>query len=104
MSSSQGKPDTTTSTVSFRMNQTLKSQFEETCEDMGINMSSAFNLFAKQVVAQQQIPFVIKVGSPYKKMLLERIANIEAGKNTTGPFGSMETLWQSLTEGIDDEI
>lgn len=91
-------------TVSFRMNQELKSEFEETCEDMGINMSSAFNLFAKQVVEQQKIPFEVRANSSYKKVLLERIANAKTGKTLVGPFNTMEEFWNSLNEGVDDEV
>ena len=44
-------------TFSIRMEANLKKQFEELCEGLGMNMTTAFNVFAKTVVREQRIPF-----------------------------------------------
>lgn len=35
----------------------LKQDFEDVCADMGLNLASAFNVFAKKVTNERRIPF-----------------------------------------------
>ena len=46
-------------TISIRMDNQLKSQFEEFCSAVGMSMTTAFNIFAKTAVREQKIPFEI---------------------------------------------
>ena len=46
-------------TFSIRMDGDLKKQFEELCEEFGMNISTAFNIFARAVVREKSIPFKI---------------------------------------------
>ncbi|PZT47762.1 hypothetical protein B6S12_07490 [Helicobacter valdiviensis] len=48
--------------VTFRMNKADKKKFEEIVETMGLNVSSAFNIFAKTVIRENSIPFEIRGG------------------------------------------
>lgn len=45
--------------VSIRMDADLKRQFEDFCNAVGMNMTTAFNIFAKATVREQKIPFEI---------------------------------------------
>ncbi len=45
--------------VNFRMDSELKKEFERTCEEMGMTMTTAFTIFAKKVVREKRIPFEI---------------------------------------------
>lgn len=45
--------------VNFRMDPELKKEFECTCEEMGMTMTTAFTIFAKKVVREKRIPFEI---------------------------------------------
>lgn len=42
---------------SVRMDSELKEKFEKLCDDLGMNMTTAFNIFARTVVREQRIPF-----------------------------------------------
>ena len=46
-------------TFSVRMDNSLKNQFETLCNDFGMNMSTAINVFARAVVRERRIPFDI---------------------------------------------
>jgi len=46
-------------TVSIEMSVKLKEQVEELLSDLGLNMASAMNMFLRQVVLRQGIPFEI---------------------------------------------
>ncbi len=48
-------------TFSIRMDAQLKEEFDTLCEEMGMNATTAFNIFARAVVREQAIPFEIKV-------------------------------------------
>ena len=45
--------------ISIRMDTELKKNFESFCAAVGINMSTALNMFAIACVRQQRIPFEI---------------------------------------------
>ena len=42
-----------------RMDNSLKNKFEEMCENFGMSMSTAINVFARAVIKQKKIPFDI---------------------------------------------
>ena len=50
--------------INIRMDSDLKKQFEAFCADMGMSMSTAFNIFAKKVVREYRIPFEIGAEIP----------------------------------------
>ena len=43
--------------VNIRMDEATKLAFDKFCEEIGISVSSAFNIYAKTVVREQRIPF-----------------------------------------------
>lgn len=50
--------------VNIRMDDNLKQQFDRLCNELGLNMSTAINVFAKTMVRQQRIPFEISLDVP----------------------------------------
>ena len=59
--------------VNIRMDEDLKREFNSLCDDFGLTMTAAFNVFAKTVVRRQGIPFEISKDVPNA----ETIAAIE---------------------------
>lgn len=45
--------------VNIRMDADDKAEFEELCAELGLTMNAAFNLFVKQALREQAIPFRI---------------------------------------------
>ena len=69
----------TTTNVSFRMNTELKAQAEALFFVLGMNLSTAFNIFVRQSLREGGIPFAIKLEEPNKETIAamleaERIA------------------------------
>ena len=58
-----------TTTVSIRMDSELKRRFEQFCEDVGMNMTTAFTIYAKKVVNEDRIPFDIGREIPNEETL-----------------------------------
>ena len=45
--------------VVIEMNDKLKEKFETTCDNLGMDMETAMNIFAQKMVYEQQVPFEI---------------------------------------------
>ncbi len=50
--------------VTIRMDENLKKQADELFSSLGISLSTAITLFAKQAVREQRIPFEIRRTTP----------------------------------------
>ena len=53
-----------TTNVSIRMDVELKKQAEQLFSELGMNMTTAFNIFLRQAVRQQRIPFDVALERP----------------------------------------
>lgn len=84
-----------TTNINIRMDSKLKKDFEEFCQDVGMSMSTAFNLFAKRTVRDNQIPFEISREIPNEETRAA-IEDVENGKNLIGPFTSVDELMEDL--------
>lgn len=81
--------------INIRMDSKLKKDFEEFCKDVGMNMSTAFTLFAKRTVRDNQIPFEISREIPNKETRAA-LEDVENGRNLIGPFTSVDELMDDL--------
>ena len=71
--------------VTIRLDREVKEQAESLFHDLGMNLSTAFNIFARQSLRQGKIPF--EIYDPFyseknQAELSRRIADAEAGKLT----------------------
>lgn len=70
----------TTTNVSIRMDTALKAQADELFTQMGMNLTTAFNIFVRECLRTGSIPFKVCVDHPNKETMAamleaERIAN-----------------------------
>ena len=68
------------SNVSFRIDTDIKNQADRLFADLGLNMTTAFNIFLRQSVREGSIPFQITVNTPNTETIsamheAERIAS-----------------------------
>ena len=61
-------------TISIRVDQTLKRNFDSLCEAFGLSATAAFNIFMKTVVRERRIPFEIRADSSDDKRQIAQIA------------------------------
>lgn len=59
-------------TFSIRMDAQLKKEFDALVENMGMNATTAFNIFARAVVREKKIPFEIGTQSTQGKSLTKK--------------------------------
>ncbi|MDR2546405.1 MAG: type II toxin-antitoxin system RelB/DinJ family antitoxin [Lachnospiraceae bacterium] len=78
----------TTSNVSFRIDSDIKNQAETLFLQLGLNMTTAFNIFLRQSIREGSIPFSISVNAPNNTTIAamleaERIINDQSMKRYT---------------------
>ena len=55
---------TNTSNVSFRVDTDVKNQADKLFSQLGLNMTTAFNIFLRQSIREGSIPFNVTVNTP----------------------------------------
>lgn len=50
--------------ISIRVDNTLKHKFDSLCEQVGLSTTAAFTIFMKAVVRERRIPFELKADAP----------------------------------------
>jgi DNA-damage-inducible protein J len=83
--------------VSIRMDTDLKMQADALFGELGMNMSTAFNIFVRQAVREGRIPFEISLNQPNRETVAamleaERIAKDPSVKGYT----DMDALFADL--------
>ncbi len=58
-----------TTNISIRMDSDLKAQAEALFAELGMNLSTAFNVFVRQSLRDGGIPFEIKMDQPNKETM-----------------------------------
>ena len=59
-------------TVTIRMDSELKQQFDSLCNDFGMSVNTAFNIFVRSVVRTKSIPFKIEGILKNKETILSK--------------------------------
>ncbi len=73
----------------------VKKQAQELFADLGMDLSTAINIYLKKAIAQQGIPFEVSREAP-NALTAKTIADSEKGDDVYGPFDSVEALMESL--------
>ena len=81
--------------INIRMDDNLKLQFDRLCNELGLNMTTAFNIFAKTMVRQQRIPFEVALDVPNAETLAA-IDDVNHGRNLSKSFRSVTELMEDL--------
>jgi DNA-damage-inducible protein J len=83
--------------ISIRMDSDLKAQADALFNELGMNISTAFNIFVRQSLREGRIPFDISLNQPNKETIAamleaERIANDPTVKG----YANMDELFADL--------
>lgn len=87
----------TTTNISIRMDSELKAQAEALFGELGMNLTTAFNIFVRQSVREGRIPFEITLHQPNPETAAamreaERIARDPSAKSYTDLDGLFAEL------------
>ncbi|CDA59202.1 toxin-antitoxin system protein [Clostridium sp. CAG:245] len=82
--------------VNVRMDEEVKRSMEETCKELGITMSTAFNIFARKMSREKRIPFEVSIDPFYSenniKAIKESIKQLEEGKVVKKSLKELEKM------------
>lgn len=67
-------------TLTLKIDNETKKQFNEFCEEVGINMTTAINMYIKKVIRDQKIPFELSLDKPNIE-ILEVLNDVTEHKN-----------------------
>lgn len=91
-----------TTNISIRMDRELKERAEEFFNEVGMNMTTAFNVFIRQTLREGRIPFQISVDRPNEETIAallegERLAYDTSVKGYT----DLDELFAELNKDED---
>ncbi len=81
--------------VTLRVDEDLKKQAETLFSELGLNLTTAFNIFLRQSVREQQIPFQVRKNVP-NTVTLAAMDAAEKGEDMYGPYDSVSDLMEAL--------
>ncbi len=89
-----------TSAINVNVDSKLKKEATEVLNSLGLNMSTAINIFLTQVVKRDGIPFEVTNPKPTRKLLkaLKEAEDIKTGKKKVKSYDNMEDLIKALNE------
>ena len=81
--------------LNIRTPKEVKVKAEAIFDELGISTTTAFNIFLKQVIRTNGIPFELVLDKP-NAVTLAAIKDAEEGTDIHGPFDNVESLMESL--------
>ena len=85
-------------TVSLRFEEKFKKELDQMCDEMGMNLTTFFMIYAKKALRERRIPFEIAAPMDpfYAKQNIEQIEKsvqeIKAGKIVTKTIEELEAM------------
>lgn len=85
-----------TTNLNIRIDTELKKQAEQLFSELGMNMTTAINVFVRQAVRQGSIPFAIKLEVPNNETLEAMKEADELIKSGKSRFNNPEEMFKDL--------
>ncbi len=82
--------------INIRMDADLKAQADQLFADLGLNMTTAVNMFVRQAIRQQGIPFPIS--RVPNAETLSAMQDTLTGKNLSGPYRSVSAMFSAIED------
>lgn len=71
-------------TVSVRMDDTLKRDFDTVCNELGLSMTTAITMLAKKMTREKRLPFDVSIDPFYSDENMARLRRSIAQMEATG--------------------
>ena len=82
--------------VNIRMDENVKKNMEKLCNELGITISAAFNIFARKMIRENGIPFEVSADPVYSESnmqsLDESVRQLEEGKVVVKTLQELEAM------------
>ena len=86
----------------IRMDEQLKKQFDHLCNELGMNMTTAFNIFAKTMVRQQRIPFEVSLETPNAETreAIQEVQRMKADPKLGKSYSDVDQMMEDLLSNV----
>ena len=81
--------------ICIRIDKSVKEQFDKLCEELGLSMSTALNMFVKTVVREQRIPLDLSLHTPNAETR-KAIEEAEKGIGLSKSYTDMDEMFKDL--------
>lgn len=92
-----------TSSINVRVDENLKKDAEKLLNELGLNLSSAINIYLKKMVQTQSIPFIIGRYNPETEAAMREANDILSGRAYAKSYSSARELFDELDREIEEE-
>lgn len=80
--------------MSIRLDSEVKEQAQKVFNNLGMDMTTAINIFLRQAIQYQGLPFDVRLDGNRK--LLEVLTDLDQNRNMSQPFESVSDLMEDL--------
>lgn len=80
--------------MSIRLDSEVKEQAQQVFNHLGMDMTTAINIFLRQAIQYQGLPFDVKIDENRK--LLQVVTDVEQNRNMSRSFESVSGLMEDL--------
>lgn len=95
---------TATTNISIRMDRELKERADEFFSEIGMSMSTAFNVFIRQTLREGRIPFHISVDRPNEETIAAMLEGERLAYDTSVKgYSSAEELFSALDKEPEED-
>ena len=88
-------------TLNVRVDANDKKSFEQFCSSVGMNVSTAVNMFIKAVLREQKLPFEVKTNT-FDEIIYEKLKEAELEMNNTTHRYTIDEIQTSMNKIIDE--
>lgn len=88
-------------TLNVRVNAKDKKNFEQFCTNVGMNVSTAVNMFIKAVLREQKLPFEIK-SYTFDDVIYEKLKEAELEMNNISTRYTIDDIKNSMNNIINN--
>ena len=81
--------------MSIRLDSEVKEQAQQIFNHLGMDMTTAINIFLRQAIQYQGLPFDVRLDDR-GKLLLQVVTDVEQNRNMSQPFESVSDLMEDL--------
>ena len=80
--------------ISIRLDSEVKEQAQQVFSNLGMDMTTAINIFLRQAIQYQGLPFDVRLDENRK--LLQALTDLEQNRNMSQSFESVSDLMEDL--------
>lgn len=86
----------TSTSMNIRMNKDVKLQAQKIFNDLGVDLTTAVNVFLRQSIRYKGFPFDVTLHEEPNATTMAAIENADKGIDMHGPFESVDALMEDL--------